>query len=407
MPVRAIAAASSAASNASSANAGLDEAPPRAQRHRSISAVVDVTNYVMLELGQPLHAFDNARLRARCMCAIRPRAKTATAQRTDRDPRSADTALIADDPCAGPGRHHGRRGERHCTAMTTELFSWRAPSFRPMRLPARRVRWAFPPMPPTASSAASISQCNARCAGTATQLIIDICGGQAGPVVEAVDHSLPMRAPVRLRVPSGKDPRHPLGIDRGAASRLFKGLGFPFHTGPSDVLHRDAAFAPFRHRDRGGPDRGTRQAAWLRQHPRPAPKGSLAMMPQTELLARSGACVECVAARDYQEVVNYSFVDAGWEQDFCANPAGVLGQSDCQPDGRDAQQPDRWPGGESRHQSQAAQDRVRVFETGRCFLRNDSRAQVPGFDAAEAPCCPGGARRPGTVGRAGADVDFL
>ena len=89
---------------------------------RSISPVVDVTNYVMLELGQPMHAYDLGKLRGGITRAPgarrRSRSRCSTARRSTAEP---DVLLIADERRPGRARgHHGRpahRGERRDHAM--------------------------------------------------------------------------------------------------------------------------------------------------------------------------------------------------------------------------------------------------------------------------------------------------
>jgi phenylalanyl-tRNA synthetase beta chain len=109
----------------------------------------------------------------------------------------------------------------------------------------------------------------------------------------------------------------------------------------------------------------------------------MAMLPQPESQPVGDGAAASGGWRDYQEVVNYSFVEAAWEKDFAANHAGGPGQSDRQPDGRDALDPDRRPGRQPGGQPQAPDRRVRVFEIGRCFLREAGAGPVDGFPS---PC---------------------
>lgn len=345
---------------------------------RSINAVVDVTNYVMLELGQPLHAFDNARLHGAVQVRYpMPGEKLLLLNEQTVEP-SADTALIADDKraLALAGIMGGE--ESGIGEATTELFLESA-FFSPDAVAGKARALGF------SSDASYRFERGVDFAATrealerATQLILDICGGQAGPVTEAIarDH-LPRREAVRLRVTRAEKI---LGIRLGAevAARLFKGLDFPFSR-EGDTF----TVVPPSHRfDIAIEEDLVEELARLHGYdniPARLPHGSLAILPQHEQSRTVWRLRRLLAARDYQEVVNYSFVDVSWEQDFCnnrdpvvlANPIasqmGVMRSS--------------LIGGlvaNLANNLNRRMDRVRVFETGRCFLRHGEGGQIPGF----------------------------
>lgn len=345
---------------------------------RSISAVVDVTNYVMLELGQPLHAFDNARLHGAVHVRYPTPGEKLLLLNGQLVEPSSNTALIADDKraLALAGVMGGE--ESGIGEATTELFLESA-FFAPDAVAGKARALGF------SSDASYRFERGVDFAATrealerATQLIQDICGGKAGPVTEAFDQGhLPKREPVRLRVPRAE---RILGIRLGeeVAERLFKGLDFPF-TREGDAF----TVTPPSHRfDIAIEEDLVEELARLHGYdniPARLPQGSLAILPQNEKIRTVWRLRRLLAARNYQEVVNYSFVDAGWEADFCANrnpvvlanpiasQMGVMRSS--------------LIGGLAANLVSNLNrriDRLRVFETGRCFLRDDQGDQIPGF----------------------------
>jgi phenylalanyl-tRNA synthetase beta chain len=345
---------------------------------RSISAVVDVTNYIMLELGQPLHAFDNARLHGTVHVRYPVQGEKLLLLNGQTIEPSADTALIADEQRALALAGIMGGAESGIGDSTAELFLESA-FFAPEAVAGKARALGF------SSDASYRFERGVDFATTrealerATQLILDICGGQAGPMTEAVSRGhLPQRESVRLRIPRAEKI---LGIRLGGdvAARLFRGLDFPF-TREGDVF----TVTPPSHRfDIAIEEDLVEELARLHGYdniPARLPQGSLAILPQNEQVRTVWRLRRLLAGRDYQEVVNYSFVDATWEQDFCnnrnpvvlANPIasqmGVMRSS--------------LIGGLLANlvsNLNRRLDRVRVFETGRCFLRDGQGDQIPGF----------------------------
>ena len=343
---------------------------------RAISSLVDITNYVMLELGQPLHAFDNAKLSGAIHARMAKPGEKLLLLNEQTIPVDADVLMIADEekPLAMAGIMGGE--ESGITLDTTDLFLESA-YFAPTAIAGRARRYGF------GSDASHRFERGVDFGATrqaierATQLILEICGGQAGPVVEAAA-DLPKRAPVRLRVARVAKV---LGVPFSAAqiAELFDRLALPFVRDGEDFL----VTPPSYRFDIEIEEDLIEEVARLHGYdniPAPAPRGSLAMLPQTESARTVSRLRQILADAGYQEVVNYAFVEEAWETDFAANATPIRLANPIA--SQMGVMRTTLFGGLVANLStnlKRKQSRVRVFETGRCFLRDPAGIPVDGF----------------------------
>lgn len=345
---------------------------------RSISALVDITNYVMLELGQPLHAFDNTRLQGAIHVRLPRAAERVLLLNEQTVTPAADTLLIADEAraLALAGIMGGE--DSGITLETTEVFLESA-FFAPDAIAGRARSYGF-------SSDAShrfergVDPELARPAiERATQLVLEICGGEAGPVVEAqAPDALPARKPVRLRPARA---RRVLGVtlDDEAMLALLQRVHLGVVRDGDDFL----VTPPSWRFDIEIEEDLIEELARLHGYdniPAVAPQGSLMMLPSSEHSRPVWALRHLLAARGYQEVVNFAFVEEAWERDFCANENPIrlanpiasqlsVMRSSLIPGLVDTLATNR----------KRQIDRVRVFEVARVFERKVDGEPVRGF----------------------------
>ncbi len=346
---------------------------------RAISALVDITNYVMLELGQPLHAFDNTKLEG----AVRARLALPDEQllllNEQKIAVDRDVLMIADDAkaLAMAGIMGGE--ESGITLDTTELFLESA-FFAPKAIAGRARRYGF------ASDASHRFERGVDFGGTAraieraTQLILDICGGQAGPVVEA-RAELPARPPVRLRTARAEKV---LGVPLGAAriAGIFSGLALQFTQDGDDFL----VTPPSWRFDMEIEEDLIEEIARLVGYdniPAPAPRARMAMLRQPEAQRPAYRIRQMLADRGYQEVVNYAFVDTAWEADFAGktDEAELIRLANPIASQMAVMRSNLFGGLVDNLQTnlKRKQSRVRLFEVGRVFRRDPAGAPVAGF----------------------------
>ena len=343
---------------------------------RSISALVDITNYVMLELGQPLHAFDNQKLHGTISARLSHPGEKILLLNEQTLELPDDVLLIADEqrPVAMAGIMGGE--DTGITLETTDMFLESA-FFAPKAIAGRARRYGF------GSDASHRFERGVDFGGVrralerASQLILDICGGQAGPLC-AAEAELPARNPVRLR-PARVAKVLGVTFAGEQIAALFTRLALPFTRDGADFI----VTPPSYRFDIEFEEDLIEEIARLHGYdniPAQAPQAALNMLPQSEDNRPLARIRQILADRGFQEVVNYAFVEETWETDFAANPALIRLANPIA--SQMSVMRSTLIGGLIANVAtnlRRKQNRVRLFETGRCFSRDAQGGPVAGF----------------------------
>ena len=166
---------------------------------RSIDPVVDVTNFVMLELGQPMHAFDLQQLQDRIVVRKARKGEELTLLDGQKLLLDDETLLITDG--RGPVAIAGvMGGERSGVRSDTKDVFLECAFFSPLSVAGTARRYALQTDASHRYERGVDFELQALAVERATRLLLDIVGGAAGPVVEAVDpDALPVAAQVSVR----------------------------------------------------------------------------------------------------------------------------------------------------------------------------------------------------------------
>lgn len=366
---------------------------------RSISAVVDITNYVLLELGQPMHAFDLAQLSGGI--SVRPavageRLELLNGQAVELNP---DYLLIADEARAlalagimgGAGS-----GVETTTADVFLEAAW----FEPDAIAGKARSFGlntdssfrFERGVDFAATRAAMER--------ATRLLLDICDGQPGPVTE-VRGTLPQRAPILLRA-SRVVRVLGIALSGDAIAAIFDRLQFgyvregdDFHVTPPSYrfdLEIEADLIEELARIHG-----------YDAIPALLPQGRMAMLPDSETRRPLRRLRQLLVSRDYQETVSYAFLESEVERELCGNASPVVLQNPIASQ-FSVMRSSLLGGlvGALRVNLSRRQSRVRLFEAGACFAAVDGA-----YTQTErlAGLCYGGAQ-PEQWGSPARNVDF-
>ena len=357
---------------------------------RSISALVDLSNYVMLEMGQPTHVFDIDKLNGDITVRwAKPgetlellNGQTVTLQGPDSAGKIQDAGVVADQ--SGPVAIAGIMGGNHCAVSNdTQNIYVEAAYWLPSAIQGRARRFNFSTDAAHRFERGVDPQNTVHCLEYLSALIIEVCGGQAGPVDDQA-LNVPERKPVKMRLARAEKV---IGIPltKDVVAEVFKRLGFEFKQ-EGDVFVVTPPSYRFDIEIEEDLIEEVARMYGFENIPDQPPVASLKMSAKAEAKRGVHLVRQRFALQGYQEAVNFGFTDleseqrltAATEKDIIAvlNPIasqfGVMRST-------------LWGGllNNLKANLNRGAGRVRLFETGRVFKRDlsvqEGDGKVAGF----------------------------
>lgn len=335
---------------------------------RSIDAVVDITNYVMLELGQPMHAFDLAEIKGGIRVRLAEEGEQLVLLDGQEISLRADTLVIADHE--RPLAMAGIMGGEHSgvSENTRDLFLESA-FFDTIAIAGKARGYSLHTDSSHRFERGVDWQLQREAMERATALILDIVGGEPGPVIEAVEQgALPTLKQITLR---NERITQMLGMQMSEADVVgyLKGLGLGVSAQADGQWQVDVPSHRFDISIEVDLIEELARLYGYNRLPVSAPTAALTLAGKPETRGELPVLRRLLVARGYHEAITYSFIEPGLSTQFepsidplaLANPIS----SDMA-----VMRPSLWPGlsKAAQYNQNRQQSRVRLFETGQRFI---------------------------------------
>ncbi|SEL46697.1 phenylalanyl-tRNA synthetase beta subunit [Colwellia chukchiensis] len=342
---------------------------------RSIDPVVDVTNYVLLEQGHPMHAFDLAAIEGGINVRYATKDEKLVLLDENEVTLSEQTLVIADDnkALAMAGIFGGLTSG--VTTTSTDIFLESA-FFAPLAILGKARQYGLHTDASHRYERGIDPQLQRDAMERATQLLLDIVGGEAGPIVEAVsEQNIPTEKTVTLRR-AKLDARIGHHISDATVNDILSRLGFSVSEQGTDANKIWTVIVPAYRFDISIEVDLIEEVARIFGYnniPNVAPRASLAMREQQEAQLPIAKLRNLLVNRGYQEAISYSFVDPKVqrllhpEQATMTLPHPISSEMS-------EMRVSLWTGllQAVAYNQNRQQSRVRLFEAGLRFLPDDS-----------------------------------
>ncbi len=370
---------------------------------RSLGPAVDVTNYVLLELGQPMHAFDLSKIEGGIVVRM---GRDEKVKLLDDSEVVVDTqTLVIADQSKALAMAGIMGGDESAVGDDTTDILFESAWFNPLAIAGKARNYGKHTDSSHRFERGVDSQLQVAAIERATALMLEICGGQAGPVVieESAEH-LPAPATIKLR---DAHLAQQLGVVIGAVEidDILARLGLTF------VARDDQGstwVAPSWRFDIAIEQDLVEEVARIYGYnnlPTSTPTMALELQAKPERQQDLSIFRQQLVASGYQEAVTYSFVDPDLQKLVDPETVGIALQNPISAD-MSVMRTSLWPGllTTAIYNLNRQQNRVRIFEAGQCFVPGENGALTQNMALAGLIC---GSRTPTGWTASKDKVDFF